>query len=60
MRMHSFDLMKDLLGEATGSNNDLQKAMANDEGLGMIVILREMVSNISDMITKRLKPAEVA
>ena len=62
VRMHSFDLMKDLLGEATGSNNDLQKAMQaiSDEGRGMIVILREMISNnISDMITKRLKPAEV-
>ena len=61
VRMHSFDLMRDLLGESEGSANDLQKAMQMiaDEGRGLIVVLREMVSNnLSEMITKRLKPAE--
>ena len=62
VRMHSFDLMRDLLGEASGAQNDLHKSMAAiaEEGRGLIVILREMAGNsLSDMIARRLHPSEV-
>jgi len=61
VRMHSFDLMRDLLGESKGSENDLQKSMQviADGGAGLIVVLREMgATNLSDMVTKRLMPSE--
>ena len=61
VRMHSFDLMRDFLGEGVMPHNDLHKAMAMiaEEGKGLIVILREMVThNLSDMIARRLQPSE--
>ena len=61
LRMHSFDLMKDLLAESSGSETDLHKSMQAiaEEGRGLIVILREMAGNsLSDMIARRLQPAE--
>ena len=61
VRMHSFDLMRDLLGEASGDKNDLHKSMAAiaEEGRGLIVVLREMAGNsLSDMIARRLRPSD--
>ena len=61
VRMHSFDLLKDLLGETSGPRTDLQKSMAAiaAKGRGLIVVLREMAgNNLSDMIARSLAPQE--
>ena len=61
LRMHSFDLMRDLLAESSGAETDLHKSMQviAAEGRGLIVILREMAGNsLSDMIARRLQPAD--
>lgn len=61
VRMHSFDLLKDMLGETSGPRTDLQNAMKAiaDNGCGVVVILREMATNnLSDMIARRLNPQE--
>ena len=59
VRMHSFDLLKDILGETSASTTDLQKSMQAiaDKGAGLVVILREMAgNNLSDMIARRSHP----
>ena len=61
VRMHSFDLLKDMLGETSGPRTDLQNAMKAiaENGCGVVVILREMATNnLSDMIARRLNPQE--